>query len=151
MVPSRLFIAHEALEAWVSEGRAEINSEDLTDRETGRRFKLREGVRFLEEVTGAGDPANLVGKVKDLEQVTAMGGEHMADSVILGENAYRVQSGFVGHPEHVEAVEVVAPRVTPPPLPPAGRRAPAPTREADVSAQDQTLVALQKFFLNNVK
>ncbi len=144
MVPSRLFIAHEALEAWVADGRAEIDSEALTDHETGRHFKLREGVRFLEEVTGAGDTANLVGKVKDLEQIAAMGGEQMADSVILGENAYRVQSGFVGIPE----VEVVARRVAPPPLPTANRK---PTRESDDPLQNQTLVALQKFFLTNVK
>ena len=73
-----------------------------------------------------------------------MGGEQMADSVILGENAYRVQSGFVGIPE----VEVVARRVAPPPLPTANRK---PTRESDDPLQNQTLVALQKFFLTNVK
>lgn len=147
MVPSRLFIAHEALEVWVAEGRAEIHEEDLTDRESGRRFKLREGVRFLEEVSGGDDIGRLVGKVKDLEQVAAMGGEHMADSVILGENAYRVQTGFVGLP----IAEEPAARVGPPPLPAAARATPKPAREADESIQDQTLVALQKFFLTNVK
>ena len=41
---------------------------NLTDRESGRRFKLREGVRFLEEVSGADDIGRLVGKVKDLNR-----------------------------------------------------------------------------------
>jgi hypothetical protein len=156
MVPSRLFIAHEALEAWVADGRAEINSDDLLDRESGRRFQLREGVRFLEEVTGGEDTASLVGKVKDLEQVAAMGGEHMADSVILGENAYRVQPGFVGLPVR-DAVAAQAPAQDvvahpgPPPLPTAGRATPKAPPETDEQLQSQTLVALQKFFLTNVK
>lgn len=211
MIPSRLFIAHEALEAWVSDGRAEIDAEELRDRETGRRFKLREALRFLEEVTGAPDTASLVGKVKDLESVAKLGGEHMADSVLLGDNAYRVQPGFLGTlvsaiertapieaslagpprsqtpsfvmpPVMPSALHPPAPRaaaqgaveraprpspdrtmpgplttersaagLTPPPLPAAGRKAPKPAAEGDDPMQSQTLVALQKFFLNNVK
>ncbi len=149
MTPSRLFIAHEALEAWVAGGRAELDAEELNDRETNRRFKLREALRFLEEVTGQPDAAGLVGKVKDLEQVAAMGGEHMADSVILGDNAYRVQTGFMG----TLVPEITSVVLTPPPLPSAGRKSPSSRapREADDAQQQATLAALQKFFLNNVK
>jgi hypothetical protein len=136
----RLFIAHEALEQWVSNGRAEVNGENLHDRSNNRRFTLREGVRFLEEVSGAPDVNGLVGKVKDLTQISAMQGEQMADSVILGDNAYRVQQGFVGS----IVVEQVAVR---PSLTPV-----APRKPVEVpTAQSQTIAALQNFFLNNVK
>ncbi|MGE3634369.1 MAG: hypothetical protein AB7P00_31000 [Sandaracinaceae bacterium] len=43
---------------------------------------------FREEVSGEGDPHALVGRVKDIEQLTALGAEHCADSVIYGENVY---------------------------------------------------------------
>lgn len=135
----RLFIAHETLETWVTRGRAELDAQMLHDRETGHRFRLAEGVRFLEELTGLPDTRELVGKVKDLDALAAMGGEHMADSVILGDNAYRVQPGMVG--TLLEAVSTKQPQDAP------LRRASRP----DNKAESQTIVALQKFFLNNVK
>lgn len=147
MVVARLFIGQEALDAWVTEGRAEITADELVDRSTGQRFRLREGVRFLAEVSGGPDAYGLVGKVKDLDQLAALSGEHMADSVILGENAYQVQQGFVGAPiEAVEAVESTRVFSSAPPVLP-----PQPPPPANPAAQRQTIAALQAFFLNNVK
>lgn len=134
---SRMFIAQEALEKWLADGRAEMVAEVLHDKETGRRFRVAEAVRFLEELTGLADGPKLVGKVKSLADVTALGGEHMADSVILNDNAYRVQQGFVGAVEAAEAAETTEVRAS----------APNP----DHVPNSQTIVALQKFFLNNVK
>jgi hypothetical protein len=213
MKAPRLFIAHETLESWTTSGRAELHADDLFDIETQRRFKLCEGVRFLEEVTGAVDTLDLVGKVKDAEQLAQLGGEHMADSVLIGELAYRVQPGMVGSIVLEEITTVPtptfgAPRAMPPLGAPKGLRmprspiaapvssprnpapvapsastvqgaakAPVPARvsaptpapvEAPVAAapvadapsspealaqpsQSQTIAALQKFFLNNVK
>lgn len=147
MVVSRLFIGQEALDAWVTEGRAEIAHDELLDRRTGQRFRLREGVRFLAEVSGAPDAYGLIGKVKDLDQLSALSGEHMADSVILGENAYQVQQGFVGLPiAGAEAVETTRVFSSAPPMLP-----PQPPPPANAAAQRQTIAALQAFFLNNVK
>jgi hypothetical protein len=39
-----------------------------------------------------------VGRVKDLEQVAALNGEHCAESVIIGDHAYDVIEGFLGEP-----------------------------------------------------
>lgn len=64
-----------------------------------QRFRLKSAVRFSEELGGAGDTAKLIGKVKDLEQIASFGGEHQADSVLLGDAAYQVVEGFVGEPE----------------------------------------------------
>lgn len=134
-----MFIAQEALEQWIADGRAEVDAEELRDKETGRRFRVSEAVRFLEEVSGLPDQASLVGKVKSLADITALGGEHMADSVILNDNAYRVQQGLLGSLVDAEAAETTDVRPAP--------NAPA----ADHAPNSQTIVALQKFFLNNVK
>lgn len=140
MVISRLFIAQEALDSWVAEGRGELVRDELVDRAAGRRFRLCEGVRFLSEVTGGPDPHGLVGKVKDLEQLAALQGEQMADSVIVGENAYEVQQGFVGVPILDEGAQAASSFL-----------APQQPAEASPAAARQTIAALQAFFLNNVK
>lgn len=141
MALPRMFIAQEALEKWLADGRAEVDAEVLHDKETGRRFQVIEAVRFLEELTGMPDQAKLVGKVKSIADLSVLGGEHMADSVILNDNAYRVQQGFVG--ALVPAVAAApAERVAAPQ---------APAAHPDAVPNSQTIVALQKFFLNNVK
>ncbi len=143
MVVSRIFIAQDALDAWVAEGKGEVQRDELLDRSTGRRFRLREGLRFLSEVTGTPDAHGLVGRVKDLDQLGALRGEHMADSVIVGDNAYQVQQGFVGVVIPAEArADVLALAAA---MAPAAGSAEAP------GAQRQTIAALQAFFLNNVK
>lgn len=130
MAACRLFISQEALDGWISAGRAAIDGEELTDKSTGQKFRLVTGVRFLAEVAGAPDAAQLVGKVKDVDQLAQLKAEHMHDSVLLGDNAYQVQQGFIGTPlvEEIRAVD------SPKPKPRAA-----------------TIASLQAFFLNNVK
>ncbi len=144
MTASRIFLSQEALDAWIGEGRADVQGDVLTDAIDGRRFQLAGGVRFLSEVTGAGDASELVGRVKDLAQLAELGGEHMADSVILGELAYEVQQGFVGRALTTSAEASAMKEAT---LPVIDAK---PAAEA-LQQQRQTLVALQAFFLNNVK
>jgi hypothetical protein len=146
MALPRMFIAQEALEKWLADGRAEVDAEVLHDKETGRRFQVSEAVRFLEELTGLTDHAHLVGKVKSIADLSTLGGEHMADSVILNDNAYRVQQGFLGALIPAVAAASVGDA-------PSERAAapPAPAAHPDQVPNSQTIVALQKFFLNNVK
>lgn len=144
MNASRLFLSQESLDAWIGEGRADIQGDVLVDKTLGRKFQLREGVRFMSEVTGGEDPSLLVGCVKDLEQLTAMGGERMSDSVIVGELAYEVQQGFVGRPLPASGVGESTKEIT---IPEADAKPPPEAQKQ----QRQTIVALQAFFLNNVK
>ena len=123
----RLFISQGALDAWVAAGRAQIDGEVLFDRETGQRFRLASAVRFVAEVTGGPDAYALVGKVKDAEQLARMKAELLGASVVLGDNAYDVEEGFVGTP--------IVPERT----------------EAPTDPRTATLASLQAFFLNNVK
>jgi hypothetical protein len=98
MSPHRLFIPQEALDLWLAEGRAVIDGEHLTLIEGGQRFLLHTGVRFRSEVAGGGDAHELVGRVKDLAQIQALGGDYAAGSVVIDPDAYEVIEGFVGTP-----------------------------------------------------
>jgi hypothetical protein len=125
----RLFLSQEALDEWITEGRAAIEADELTDRTTGQKFRLVTGVRFLSEVSGLEDKPGLVGKVKDVDQLAQLKAEHLHDSVVLDDNAYAVQEGFVG-----TAIVQELPSDAPKPRPRAA-----------------TIASLQAFFLNNVK
>lgn len=93
------------LDEWLSDERVEVEGEVMITRPEGQRFALTTAVLFKEEVTGEPDAHDMVGKVKDLEQLAEMGAEHYADSVLFGDNAYQVVEGFAGTPERAERTE----------------------------------------------
>lgn len=93
---ARVFVPQEALESWVAEGLAQLNGETLVLEDVS--FQLASAVRFIAEVAGGGDAEELVGKVKTLDQVGELGGEHVTASVVLGDNAYEVIDGFLAQP-----------------------------------------------------
>lgn len=97
MVTHRLFVSQDTLDLWMTEGRVEVEGEVMTLLPDRQRFRLKTAVHFIEELAG-GDPEELIGKVKDVEQLLEMGGEHVADSVIYGDSAYQVIEGFLGEP-----------------------------------------------------
>ncbi len=103
MAANRVFLPQAALDHWLEQDRVSLVGDELTITPAGRRFRLVGALRFLSEVAGAEDVHGLVGKVKTLEQVQAMNGEHYADSVILGDNAYQVVEGFLGEPRPAPA------------------------------------------------
>lgn len=98
MGKNRLFVPQAMLDLWLSEDRVEVDGEVMITRPENQRFQLTTAVLFKGEVTGAPDVHGLVGKVQDLEQLAALGAEHYADSVVLGENAYTCVEGFAGTP-----------------------------------------------------
>lgn len=79
-------------------GRATIEGDLLTLTPSGHRLRLRTGVLFVQEVASGNDGYELVGKVKDLEQLAELGGEQVAESVLVGNLAYDVREGLVGDP-----------------------------------------------------
>jgi hypothetical protein len=107
MGQNRVFLSQDTLDRWLTEERADVQGDVMTARPDGHRFQLKSAVHFLFEVAGGGDAARLVGKVKDHDQIAELGAEHVADSVILGDDAYQVVEGFVGMPLHETAVEAV--------------------------------------------
>jgi hypothetical protein len=97
---ARLFISQNRLDSWSAEERIKVDGEVMTLAGDGRSFKLKPAVRFM-KVAGSDndpDPNQLVGKVKTVESLHKIGGEQYLESVIVGETAYDVQSGFIGEP-----------------------------------------------------
>jgi hypothetical protein len=100
---ARLFISQGRLDAWSSEDRVKLDADIMTLAGDGRSFRLRPAIRFL-RVSGqaapnpAGDPHQLVGRVKALDDLVKLGGEQFMESVIVGDTAYDIQSGFLGEP-----------------------------------------------------
>jgi hypothetical protein len=123
MGKNRVFFPQEALDRWLLEGRVEISGSELTIVSERRRYRLVEAVRVLSEEAGHSDPDELVGKVKTVLYLSELGAELLGDSMVLGENAYRVVAGWLGSPvgsldEH--RAERQEQRVSRPPAPVAG-------------------------------
>ena len=100
-VVARLFISQGRLDAWSAEDRVRIQNDIMTLSGDGRAFRLRPAIRFL-KVAGhdgdSNDPHQLIGRVKLLDDLIQLGGEQFMESVIVGDVAYDVQSGFLGEP-----------------------------------------------------
>ena len=98
MATNRMFVSQGTLDVWLSDGHVDVDGEIMTLIHANQRFELVSAVHFVTEVAEGGDANDLIGKVKTLEQVVELGGEHYADSVLLGESAYEVVEGFLGMP-----------------------------------------------------
>jgi hypothetical protein len=153
----RLFVSQALLDAWVSQGRIDVDGTSLAlAPEAGRqrRYALEPAVRFLRVVGGGEDAHGLVSRVKSLAQVKDLGGEAMAGSVVLGDVAYEVEPGFLAEAGAVEAAARAAPapagapgapRAAPPP--PDGARRPLP---GDLEDRRKEAEALARFLLDNL-
>lgn len=108
MAKNRIFFPQLAFDVWLSDGHVELDGDELTMKDEGRRYRISEAVRVLREVTGTADPHDLVGKVKSRVYLQELGAELVEGSMIIGDNAYDVVEGFAGVPvgsyeEHVAA------------------------------------------------
>src|SRR5687768_6231118 len=98
MGKNRLFVSQATLDSWLGESRVSVDGDVMTLLPEKHKFTLATAVLFKSELTGAGDSHALVGKVKDIEQITALGGDYSSGSVILGDLAYEVIEGLAGEP-----------------------------------------------------
>lgn len=115
---NRVFFPQTALDVWLSDGTVDLSGDELTIVEAaeqtaqaeeaapGRRYRLTEAVRIVNEVTGSPDANDLVGRVKSKTFLDGRKAELMESSLLLGENAYDVVPGWLGEPigtfaEHV--------------------------------------------------
>ncbi|MDF3071210.1 MAG: uncharacterized protein K0R38_6811 [Polyangiaceae bacterium] len=98
MGKNRVFFPQEALDGWLLDGKVEIAGSELTIPTERRRYRLVEAVRVLSEEASHSDPDELVGKVKTVPFLVELGAELLGDSMVLGDNAYRVVAGWLGTP-----------------------------------------------------
>jgi hypothetical protein len=94
---NRAFFSQDLVDAWLADGRIAIDGEIMRLTTDDSAFRLESAVLFQVEVSGAEDTLALCGKVKTLEAVAELPGEHATGSVVVGDNAYEVMDGFVGH------------------------------------------------------
>jgi hypothetical protein len=141
----RLFVSQALLDAWADQGRIDVDGTSLALASDGvrqRRYALEPAVRFLRVAGGGEDAHGLVARVKSLVQVRELGGEAMADSVVVGDVAYEVEPGFLAEAGAVEA----AARANPSPSP----HAPPAALPRDLEDRRKEAEALARFLLDNL-
>ena len=95
---NRIFFPQAALDHWVVEGQVELAGNQLTIVGEDRRYRIAEAVHVLKEVTGQPDDNDVIGKVKSRVYFEELGAEILEDSMIIGNNAYEVKTGWLGAP-----------------------------------------------------
>jgi hypothetical protein len=95
MSENRLFVSGALLDRWVTVGQVELGESVLEVKRTGTRYALEEAAHIVKEVTGAGDPGGLVGRVRTLSDLSTLGAEVLDRSLVLGDVAYDVVPGFM--------------------------------------------------------
>lgn len=93
--PVKLFLPQKTLEDWAIADEADLVDGKVVVTKTKSTHSVVPAVHFMKLVSGGEDSNDLVGRVKTVEQLDALGAEHMMDSVILGETAYEVSPGYI--------------------------------------------------------
>jgi len=148
MAGGLLFVSQALLDAWAGQGRIDLDGRSialLDGQARGRRYELDPAVRFLRVAGGGDDALGLVARVKTLAQVREIGGEPMADSVVVGEVAYEVEPGFLAEASAVEAASRAAPAAAPAPAADGSRALPR-----DLEDRRREAEALARFLLDNL-
>ncbi len=89
-----LFLPQAQLEEWALAEKADLKDGHLVVPGEARPFPVTSAVHFAKVVTGA-DERHLLNKVKTEAELAALGAEQMSDSVLLGETAYEVVTGYL--------------------------------------------------------
>ena len=90
----KLFLPQTTLEDWASSERADVHDRALVLTGESVKFPVEPAVHVVTLVSGP-DEHQLLKKVKTDAQLAALGAERLADSVVAGESAYDVESGYV--------------------------------------------------------
>ncbi len=106
---NRVFFPQSAVDQWGIDGKIDLVAGELILLADGRRYKVEEAVRIVAEVTGANDDRKIVGKVKPRRALDEIGAELLENSMILGDNAYDVVTGWMGTPANTYAEHQLSP------------------------------------------
>ena len=90
----KLFLPQTSLEEWASSDQADVREHALVLSGEQVRYPVEAAVHVKALVSGP-DEHQLLRKVKTDAQLAELGAERLADSVVAGESAYDVESGYV--------------------------------------------------------
>jgi len=90
----KLFLSQQMLEEWAASDKADVHDNGLLLAGQPVRYPVVPAVHVTDLVSGP-DDLRLLRKVKTDAQLQAMGAERLADSVVAGETAYDVVTGYV--------------------------------------------------------
>lgn len=138
---NRLFWSQELLDRWIVDEKIVLKDDLLTINSEKRSYRVSQAVYFATDVGDGKDPHRLVGRAKEISKLDSIGAERYMDSVLVGDSAYQVVSGFIGEPLAVVDSDKTDKNI---------ERTSASTKEkgADEAADDQDLLA--KFLLENL-
>ncbi len=128
-ISEKVFFTQELLDELNAKGKLLLEGETITIlTKTKPRFNLQQAVR-LTALDSGDDKDKIVGKVKTLDELKGMEAEIFPDSVVIKDNVYRIESGFIGLPIKEEN--------------------PNKEKEESKAKKDEELLA--EFFLKHVK
>src|SRR4051812_46757618 len=143
-----LFVPQSVLDKWSEQGRIEVNGNVLTILGEQKNFALTSAVRFIKMEAGE-DNAGLLAKVKTTDALKQMGAEHYMESVILGENAYQVQQGFLADANALRRAAAASQAAAAQAAQPAAAANPAaPSAKDEKKGEEQDMLA--QFLLDNL-
>ncbi|MCX7943390.1 MAG: hypothetical protein N2746_02640 [Deltaproteobacteria bacterium] len=91
-----IFISQEQMEKYVNDGVADINGNDIVLRlEKTYIGNLEEAYYFLRNVVNPSDPRGMINRVFTKGEIKDLNADIMQNSVIIGEDVYDVEEGFV--------------------------------------------------------
>jgi hypothetical protein len=93
-----LFIPQPIYDAWDSDGKVTVEARLVRLASGEASFTVEPAVRFTKSVGRPGDPLNLIGAVRRIEDLAGLGGDHYLGSVLIGDNAYEVDEGYLATP-----------------------------------------------------
>ena len=108
---SRLFWPQELLDQWIVDEKISMEGDALTLVKENKTYAVKQALYFDADVGDGDDKYRLVGRVKELSALEAMGAECYMDSVIIEDSAYQVTGGFLGVPAETEDLSATRPRV----------------------------------------
>lgn len=90
----KYFLSQKLLEEWTVDDKADALGTQLFIRASKTNHPIVPAVHFTRTISG-NDGHKLLGRVKTLPQLEAIGAEHLADSCIVAETAYHVTEGYI--------------------------------------------------------
>jgi hypothetical protein len=97
-IKKTIYIPHDKLEIWVSEGKMSFEDNVITILSGNRAsYKLSPAYKFVKLTSGNDDSEKLLGKIKTKEELKDLNPDIFHDSIIIGNRAYEVEMGYIGN------------------------------------------------------